>query len=409
MRSAPLDARLRARSPSVGASVLGVALGLLCAALVLVLYRRHGDERAAARPALLASASGVVADDAGPLREIVMHYVPELERSFAATYRDFLGTLPRETHIVMVIRRGHRARLDAFLGGLEGGAALVSRMRVVEIDAPLGIWSKDRALVLTPLGNEKQSKIELVVPPRTKPGEGSRPMDWDIVPAVAAALPASFDVRQIPIAFDAGDFAIAGKRVVFDVNLFARNRARSYRSPQELRERLKGLFGRDVVMLGSEVGDVPRHHMSMYMAVLDGSTALVGDPEAGARIVGRDYEPGERSPETGQPLRADFSKETVARFDRAASDLAAAGFRVVRIPTVAFDDKTYFAYTNGVYETRDGKRTAWMPSFGHAPLDAAARAIYEQLGWSVHPIAVRDVYAQHGTIGCMVNVVSRGE
>lgn len=237
MRSVPLDTRLRSRSPSASASALGVVIGLLCAALVLVIHRGHGDERASARPALLARSSGVVADDAGPLREIVMHYVPELERSFAATYRDFLGTLPHETHIVMVIRRGHRARLDAFLGGLEGGAALVSRMRVVEIDAPLGIWSKDRALVLTPLGNENQTKIELVVPPRTKPGEGSRPMDWDIVPAVAAALPGSFEVRQIPIAFDAGDFAIAGKRVVFDVNLFARNRTRSYRSPQELRDR----------------------------------------------------------------------------------------------------------------------------------------------------------------------------
>lgn len=409
-------ARFGLREKMRGAPLLGVVIGLLCAALALVARGRSSDERVAPRPALLVSASGVVADDAGPLREILMHYVPELESATAASYRDFLGTLPRETRIVMVIRRGHRARLDAFLGRIEGGAALVSRMRVVEIDVPLGIWSKDRALVLSPLPDDpaagpvqRDPKIELVVPPRTKLGEGSRPMDWDIVPAVAAALPASFDVRQLPIAFDAGDFAIAGKRVIFDVNLFARNRARSYRSPRELRERLKGLFGRDVVMLGTEVGDVPRHHMSMYMAVLDGTTALVGDPAAGAKIVGTDYVPGERSPETGQPLRADFAAETVARFERAAADLGAAGFRVVRIPTVPFDDKTYFAYTNGVYETRGGRRTAWVPSFGVTALDAAAREVYEKLGWNVNPVAVRDVYAHHGTIGCMVNVLSRGE
>ncbi len=107
------------------------------------------------------------------------------------------------------------------------------------------------------------------------------------------------------------------------------------------------------------------------------------------------------------PLRADFSPETVARFDRAAADLTNAGFRVVRIPTVPFDDKTYFAYTNGVYETRGDRRTAWVPSFGVPRWIRRHAAVYEQLGWSVVPVAVRDVYTQHGTIGCLVNVLSR--
>lgn len=394
---------------SVGAPLAGILLGLACAIVVLFLRGRHVETRVAPTPALLARSSGVVADDAGPLREIVMHYVAELEPTFSATYTDFLRALPRETHVVMVIKRGQRAHLDAFLTKIGVGAALTPRMRVVELDVPLGIWSKDRALVLAPPGASADAPIELVVPPRTKPGEGSRMADWDIVPSLASALPASFTVRQIPVAFDAGDFAVAGKRVLFDVNLFARNRARSYRSPQELRERLTGLFGRDVVMLGSAVGDVPRHHMSMYMAALDGGTALVGDPEAGARLVGRDFVPGEVSPETGEKLRADFSPATVARFERAAADLRAAGFSVVRIPTVPFDDRTYFAYTNGVYETRAGRRTAWMPTFGVPAIDDAARAVYERLGWTVIPISARAVYAQHGTIGCMVNVVSRGE
>jgi hypothetical protein len=248
-----------------------------------------------------------------------------------------------------------------------------------------------------------------VIPPRPRAGEGSRPSDWDIVPAVAAALPAAFAVRQLPIAFDAGDFAITKSRVLFDVNLFTRNRARGYRSAAELRDGVSTLLGRDVVMLGTEPGDVPRHHMSMYMALLDGGVALVGDPEAGARLVGRGYVPGETSPETNEPLRADFSPETKARFERAAADLTASGFRVVRIPTVPFDDKTYFAYTNGVYETRAGRRVAWVPHFGVPAIDDAARTVYEQLGWNVVPVSVRALYRHHGTIGCLVNVLSRGE
>ena len=384
----------------------GAALGLVLAVLLLLRSGHRNAEPAAVRAPPAPLSGVVVADDAGPLRQVLMHYVPELEASFRPTYRDFLLSLAPETRVMFVVRRQERARLDAFLSGLDGSGDLARRVRIVEIGRPLGIWSKDRALVL---GSGAGGKIELVVPPRTRPGEGSRPSDWDIVPAVAAALPEELAVRQLPIAFDAGDFAITKSRVVFDVNLFGRNRARGFRSPEELRERVRTLLGRDVLMLGSEPGDVPRHHMSMYMALLDGGVALVGDPEAGARLVGRDYAPGETSPETNEPLRADFSPPTEARFERAAKDLAAAGFQVVRIPTVPFDDKTYFAYTNGVYETRAGRRVAWVPSFGEPAIDRAARDVYERLGWSVVPVDVRGLYAHHGTIGCVVNVLARGE
>jgi hypothetical protein len=391
------------------ARVSGAALGVVLATVLVLRSGHHAADAATVRPPPPALTAAAVADDAGPLREVLMHYVPEEEASFRPAYRDFLLSLAPETRLLFVVRRQDRARLDAFLATLDATGGLSHRVRVVEIGRPLGIWSKDRALVLGGAGGPAGAKIELVVPPRTRAGEGSRPADWDIVPAVAAALPDELVVRQLPIAFDAGDFAITRSRIVFDVNLFARNRARGFRSPEELRDRVKALLGRDVLMLGTEPGDVPRHHMSMYMALLDGNVALVGDPAAGAKLVGVDYTPGETSPESGAPLRADFTPPTQARFERAAGDLAAAGFRVVRIPTVPFDDKTYFAYTNGIYETRAGRRVAWVPSFGVPAIDDAARAVYEGLGWTVVPVSVRSLYAQHGTIGCVVNVLARGE
>jgi hypothetical protein len=167
------------------------------------------------------------------------------------------------------------------------------------------------------------------------------------------------------------------------------------------------LLGRDVVMLGLEEGDVPRHHMSMYMAPLPGGTVLVGDPSIAAKIVGERFEPGEVSPETSGKLVADFSAAMQSRFDRAARDLARAGFRVVRIPNVPFDDKTYFAYTNGIYETRDGRRRAWVPKFDVPALDRAAFEVYEKEGFEVIPVGVRKLYPQHGTLGCVVNILSR--
>ena len=193
-----------------------------------------------------------------------------------------------------------------------------------------------------------------------------------------------------------------------DANLVARNAARGLDSPARLARALERLFHASVTVLGERPGDVPRHHLSMYLAPLDRGLVLVGDPRQGRSIVGDGFTPGERSPETGRPLVADFSEEMVARHDRAAADLAAAGFRVVRIPTVPFDDKTYLAYTNGVFEVRGGRRIAWMPVFGIPALDRAAAAVYRGQGWEVRPVPGRAAFPYHGTIGCLVNVLGRG-
>jgi hypothetical protein len=365
---------------------VAVAIGLVLAGFVIA----HGAR--AKRPD---AALRLMSDSEGALDEVVMHYVPELEPAFAASHRDFLTSLDPDVRVVFVVRRGDRTRLEAFL------AANVwhGRSRVIEIDGPLGIWSKDRALVAD---RDSEDPIELFIPARPRPGDGSRPGDWAIVPAMASAM-GDVRTRELPIAFDAGDFAVSSTRVVFDVNAFARNRLRGAKTPSDLRDRVRALFGPRALMLGGEVGDVPPHHMSMYMALLDHDVALVGDPVAGRAIVGDDYAPGELGPETRQPLRADFRPATIARFDRAAADLEAAGLHVVRIPTVPFDDKTYFAYTNGVF----ADHVARIPSFGVRALDEAARRVYESIGWRVVPIASRDVYALHGTIGCLVNVLRR--
>jgi hypothetical protein len=400
----------RSRSAVVAAAglVTGVALALG------VVHARRGAPAAPteAGPASLGGAP--LPEDRGALDEIVVHYVPAFEPLFGEAYRDFLGSLDPSTRLVVVVPRpdpdagAGPAPADAlrdFLAHVDPSGALARRARTVEVDGPISIWSKDRALVLAPAGADRRST--LVVPVKPDPAWRERANDWRTPAALAAAEPERFTVREVPLDFDAGDFAVTGERVVVDVNLLAKNRRHGVESVGALRGLLARWLGREVVVLGAVDGDVPRHHLSMYMTPAGDGTVLVGDPEAGAALVGRDFAPGEASPETGLPLRADLSPATVQRFERAAADLARAGFRVVRIPTVAFDDKTYLAYTNGVYETRAGRRTAWMPVFGVARLDEAARRTYEALGWQVRPVSARAAYPYHGTIGCLANVLAR--
>jgi hypothetical protein len=276
---------------------------------------------------------------------------------------------------------------------------------VVEVPGPISVWSKDRALVLAPAEDSPRTGLVIPVPPDARWKE--RANDWRTLAHVAEAMPDRFYVRQLPLEFDAGDFDVVGGKVLVDDNLVTKNRSRGVGNVDELRKLLGDMLARPIEVLGAADGDVPRHHMSMYMAALDNGVALVGDPRAAQEVVGKSYVPGELDPDTGEPLRADFSDAMVARFERAAADLTAAGWRVVRIPEVPFLDKTYMAYTNGVYETRAGARIAWMPTFDLPELDARARALYESLGWTVRPVRVRRLYPLHGTIGCLVNVLAR--
>jgi hypothetical protein len=396
-------------------ALAGIVLGLAVALAVI----RVASQGKAPPPPVPSTrlAGGVLREDSGAMAEILVHYVPRLEGLVADAYADFLGTLDPSTAVVVVMPKpdadagpspSPRDRWAALAARIDASGKLAGRARIVEVEGPISVWSKDRALVMAPDAGAPRTGLVIPVPPDARWKE--RANDWRTLAQVAEAMPERFYVRQLPLEFDAGDFDVAGDEVLVDDNLVTKNRPRGVGDVGELRKLLEGMLGRPVSVLGASDGDVPRHHMSMYMAALDGGVALVGDPRAAMAVVGRDWVPGEMDPDTGDPLRADFSDAMIARFDRAAADLAAAGWRVVRIPEVPFLDKTYMAYTNGVYETRGGGQTkiAWMPTFDLPELDARARAVYESLGWTVRPVRARTLYPLHGTIGCLVNVLARG-
>jgi hypothetical protein len=400
----------REKTPRALHALLGIALGLAIAlGVIRIASRAKSPAPPAPSPKL---AGGVLREDTGSMDAILVHYVPLFDPLIADAYADFLGTVDPSTRVVAVVPKpdGHGAPArDGWAGMLariEPSGALAARTRVVEVDGPISVWSKDRALVLGPDPGAPRTGLVIPAPPDSRWKE--RANDWRTLAQVAQAMPERFYVRQLPLDFDAGDFDVAGDSVLVDDNLVTKNRARGVSNADELRTLLTGLLARPVRVLGTGDGDLPRHHMSMYMAALDGGVVLVGDPLAARAVVGEGFAPGESDPDSGEPLHADFSDAMVARFERAARELGDAGWRVVRIPEVPFLDKTYMAYTNGVYETRAGRRIAWMPVFDVPELDARARGIYESLGWEVRPVRVRKVYALHGTIGCLVNVLERG-
>ena len=391
---------------SRASALAGVALGLVIAIAILRFAPKQAVPRVESDVQPIAGA--ILPEDDGALSEILVQYAPNLEALVSDTYTDFLRAIDPTTRIVAVVPRGASAELTTFWNAID--PSLAPRTRIVEVEGPITVWSKDRALVLAPFATQPRTTLVIPVPPDPKWIERTR--DWATLAAVASAEPDRYAVREIPLDFDAGDFAVIRDRVLYDVNLLEKNKGRGLDTPEKLAALVKRLFGREARMLGSALGDVPRHHMSMYMTPLgrdpEGEPiALVGDPRAAMAIVGNDFAPGAVSTDTAEPLRADFTDASIARFDRAAKELGEAGFVVARVPVVPFEDKTYITYTNGVYETRGGTRIVYLPQYDVPKLDAVAREKYAALGWTVKPVRVALPWPYHGTIGCLTNVLRR--
>jgi len=384
--------------------LLGVVLGLVAAFAILATVGKR-----TMRPTEGLLAAPLLPEADGSLREVVLHYVPRFNDIVEPTYTDFLRAIDPKVRVVFVVPQGlaaqERARLDELLGRIDSSGGLLKRSSVVDSPGPITTWSKDRALVTSPPGPGQPAL--LIAPSEPNKQWVERHNDWLTVQSIARWSSARYKAEIVPLDFDAGDFMVDGRRVIVDTNLLEKNRHRGIQDVTELHKRLVAWLRSEVLVLGKEPGDTPRHHIAMYMTPLHDRVVLVGDPNAAKAMLGEPYLPGDPSGDTGEPLKADFSPEMTARFELAAREMAALGYRVERIPNVPFDHKTYISYTNGVFETRGGKRIAYVPAYGIEAMDKAAQGIYERLGWEVKPIRVRALYPFHGTIGCVVNVLSR--
>jgi hypothetical protein len=183
-----------------------------------------------------------------------------------------------------------------------------------------------------------------------------------------------------------------------DINLVQRNVARGDARRAAVEAELHAQFAQRLVWLGDEVGDVPRHHIMMYMVPIDDHTIAVGDERAGVALLHDDK------------LALDDVNVQAARFDRAAAFLAARGFRVVRVPAVVLEGGgAYITYTNALFDRRaDGTRIVYLPTYSEPALDAAAVKFWIAQGFEVHPIDVTPIYRLDGSLGCLVNVIARG-
>ncbi len=379
----------------LGRNLIAVALGAIAAAACLVVASAAG-----LTPRRAAPTARVVAEDASaPLARIAIHYAPAADDVAMPVWRQLFAALPARVEVeVAVARTTDFARFQALLDA--AGIGDRARFHPVIVGHELTTWSRDRFVALT----ERDGGGAVLAPPRIEVGAAGRAGDMAAPDALARAVwdrPA----RRTPFAFEGGDLAASARTLFVGAEVLVRSRGRGAFDRASVDRALRRSIAGDIVWLGDQPGDVPHHHVMMYMVPLDDREVLVGDPAAGAALAAR--EPAAAA----LALDADQAGHQ-RRFDHVAALLAARGLQVRRIPVVVLADAgSYVTYTNALFDREPGPRgrpIVYLPTYRLPALDAAAARQSLDLGYLVRPIDVSSIYQLNGSLGCLVNVMARG-
>lgn len=368
---------LRVASP-VARALLGVFAGAIVSLVAVALIGVFHGKRHVPR---------LVPEDAsGHLRRIAIHYVPAMDRHALPVWRALFAALPSDVDVEVAVERAQD--FERFAARMrESGVARLERFRAVVVHRALTTWSRDRMAAL-------EAPAGVLAPPRVETASGPRAGDWDAPFAFARDVYGG-KPQIAELVFEGGDFAASRSHVFADANLLGRNLGRGDATRAHLEAALRRTFAQDIVWLGDVPGDVPEHHIMMYMVPLDARSALVGDVRLGHQLA-----PG---------VEADADRALhAARFDRVAAQLAARGFAVTRIPVVVLPGAgSYVTYTNAVFDRDAAGRVVYLPIYRVPALDDAATELYRSLGYRVVPIDVSTIYRMNGSLGCLVNVMAR--
>jgi hypothetical protein len=374
---------------------LGTTLGLLAGTAILALTGSPERKPVPSGP--------ILPECDGHLREVVLQYEPAAKDIVAPVYRDFLRALDRDVSVHLVCP--DRAAFDDFVAAV---GPVPCGVTPILAGHPMTAWSRDRWVALMPA---TPGDATTLWSPRGEAGEEvwpARAGDERIGRDIAAALAPLVRARRSGLYFDGGDFLADGGTVFVMPRVLQRNIQQTVRSREEFLRLLSGELKRRVILLD----EAPDHHAGMFMASVGGKTMLVGDPSQARELICAEMEQHDRAATNefmNLPGGPDFTAPTQHLFDAVAAQCSAAGYKVVRIPVLpARDGRTYLTYVNALIDQQSGRRVVYLPFYrGVERLNAAARAVWDGLGYEIRPVDCTTAYRHFGCLHCLVNVLTR--
>jgi len=376
-------------------TMIGVIIGLVAGGAILALT--GSPER---RPM---PCGPILSECDGHLRELVLHYEPSAKEIVAPVYRDFVSALNSDVGVHIVCP--NRSAFDDFVATV---GPVKCRVAPILVGHPITTWSRDRWVALTPAATGRATTLWS---PRGEAGEEiwpARAGDERVGRDIAAALAPLVVARRSGLYFDGGDFLADSEAVFVVPRILQHNIQQTVRGRKEFLDVLARELKRRVIFLD----EAPDHHAGMFMASAGDKTMLVGDPVLGRELVSVEmaqYDRAGTNEFMSLPGGPDFTASTQHLFDAVAGQCAAAGYRVVRIPVVpAQDGRTYLTYVNVLIDQQGDRRVVYLPFYrGVERLNAAARSIWEGLGYEIRPVDCTTAYRHFGCLHCLVNVLKR--
>lgn len=369
-------------------TLLGAAAGLIIGLVVAELPPPGARNLPRAR---------LVSDSGGALAEICIHYTKGFHEQCVELYTDLLKALAPGT--VVYVAAAAQSEFDGFEASMRSAGALAAvQLRPVITGFAITPWAKDRFGTM----RTDDGATLLAVPPAPTELKGPRGNDGR-VPYVLASKLSRAEARPLPFFFEGGDLLADDDVAFVSANFLARNQPEDIDNRDALLRRLSTTLARRVFTVGDTSGDVPDHHIGMYLTPLGSGTVAVGDPDLGLSML--DREPGH---DTMQ--RPDIQRDAQAYepFRQVIARLEAGGFDVVRIPMLlTTTPRVFVTYNNAILEQRGDEKRIYMPVYDIPFLDAAATRAFEKQGWKVFPVRVDRVYQLTGSLRCLVGIVSR--
>jgi hypothetical protein len=338
----------------------------------------------------------LLSDVEGALEELEVHFNAAAAPYVLPTYVDLFRALPSATRVTVVVSR--REDYDALCSALLREGVAVDRLRALVVDHDVSTWARDRFVPRT-----DGARTTLLVP-RAPTDDSSleRRGDWFVAWDLAEHRDA-IRVETLPLRFDGGDVVATRTTLFCDANLVAKNVPAVYPDRPALLAALQDLSGLKVELIGERAGDVPLHHIGMYLSPLADGSVAVADP----RFRGLDPQrEAARLRALGLPTQRNPEVERQCEF--VADWLTKRGYRVRRLPFFPCDDpKVFVTYDNVLQEVRADGPHVYLPTYG-VEWDERAAAVWRAAGYRVHPVDVRKIFVHRGSVRCLTQVLRRG-
>ncbi len=350
-------------------------------------------------------AISLVADDGGPIAELLLHYAANSEGELGATYHDLFQSLGPNVRLQVCCP--NEASVEAFAQRWGPAASANGRqVQVINVNRPITVWARDRRICrqtndgraapcFIPTAHysydpEKQNDLVL----------SSLLWQSGLVPGVTLD---SFHLE--------GGNVVSNRRHIFiGANAYDDNLHR-FRSEPAMFAELSKIFGRPAIAIQSRDGQTPWIHTDMYLTPVDSRTILVSSPTEGCRLL-----EGQNTitiPHRDRQVQVEFdvlAADSVrqTQFDDVARQLTDLGYQVIRVPSLINVEKDWMVtYNNVLMDYQNGQRVVYMPIYHIPELDQAAAQIYRALGFDVRPIDVSPIFQLGGAIRCLANVTRR--